>query len=597
MANPSHRRPWLDLDDLGVLGALLFGFAMLIWLPSLANGFVWDDVNNLVSSDRLTKLSSFFEVFLHDAMWSAERDQAAVGTYRPIALASFVLDFQLWGRRAAGFHFTSVLWHALATFAVFRAMLRWASPRAAWVIAAIWCAHPVCAEAVAWVNGRSETFCVLFGCAAMALLTNRAKGNASLTPLRWLGAILCMALSLFSKETGLIFLPVVTLLAAEASGIDGKGWWRGFGIALTAMVLGVLGYLWLRHQALTGGVVAGVEIGTKNLDALPSIWMRSMRTAVVPYERSLQHLSLWLQDLDADIKWIYRIGSGLLLMIGLALFFTGRRVASIGLAWWLGALVPICLIAVRAWPGYYRWLVIGLPGLLLFAYRFGRHLLPARAGWGVSIFALLAAIVGTQFSIPVWRTGGSLFGQMVKENPEISYGYIGLGAYMLEVGDNEKAEMVLRMATDLRNPRPDAFMFLARAISALNRCDEAVEMSEGRIAGNIPGHVAYSLGRCYHMDAQWEKAVVAYGKCAHYVSTCASQLKVAQDQVAQQKSTASGVPAGLASGASEAPATESVDMVVTAPASTAPVSMAPASMAPATVAPTIDDAPASKAPQ
>lgn len=582
MSNRTHRRPWLDLDDRGVLGALLFGFAMLVWLPSLANGFVWDDVNNLVSSNRLTRLSAFWEVFLHDAMWSAERDQAAVGTYRPIALASFVLDFQLWGRRAAGFHFTSVLWHALATFALFRAMLRWASPRAAWVIAAIWCAHPVCAEAVAWVNGRSETFCVLFGCAAIALVSNQGRDQRALTPLRWLGAVLCMALSMFSKETGLIFVPVVAFLAAEASVVDGKGWLRGFGIALAAVVIGVAGYLWLRNLALTGGIVAGVEVTSKSADALPSIWMRSIRTAFVPYERSLQHLSLWLQDLDPITKWTYRVGSGLVIAVGLGLFFSGRRVAAIGLAWWLGALVPICLIAVRAWPGYHRWLVIGLPGLLLCVHQVGREFMSPKAAWRGAIVALVLAVTATQFFIPVWRSGGSLFGQMVKENPEISYGYIGLGAYMIEIGNNAKAEQILRMATELRNPRPDAFMFLARSIAAQERCDEAVGTAANRLAGRLPGHVAYSLARCYHVTGQWERATIAYRQCAGYVANCASQLPVAEDMLAKQP--VDDDP-GVDTVGTDAPASDAPDMVVTAP------SAANGSDAAATVPSAPEDAP------
>lgn len=587
----SPRRGWLDLDDTAVLGALIFGFAMLVWLPSIANGFVWDDVNNLVSSDRLTKISAFFEVFLHDAMWSAERDQAAVGTYRPIALASFVLDFQIWGRRAAGFHFTSILWHALACFALFRACLRWASPRAAWMIAALWCAHPVCAEAVAWVNGRSETFAVLFGATAIALISN---GKDGITPLRWLGAAICMALALFSKETGLIFVPVVVMLGAEAHGSTRSRWWAGFAIALTAAGVALVGYLWLRNLALTGGVVAGVEISDKSYDALPSIWMRSMRTALLPAERSLQHLSLWLQDLPNDLKWAYRIGSGLMVLLGLTLLLSGRRVAAMGLAWWLGSLVPICLIAVRAWPGYYRWLVIGLPGLLLFGYRVGRGL-PNRLAWAGSGIALLAAVFWTQLSIPVWRTGGSLFGQMVEEHPEISYGYIGLGAWMLEVGRNDEAEKVLRTATELRNPRPDAFMFLARAISALDRCDEAVEMADNRVAGNIPGHVAYSLGRCYHVNSQWEKAVEAYQKCAHYVESCKSQLPVVQGMVAQ---AASAAPASVASGADlqdeDAPIDDLIEVVGTTGSTgsaASAASTAAASDAPATAAPATDSAP------
>jgi tetratricopeptide (TPR) repeat protein len=542
-----------------------------------------------VSSNRLADAKAFFEVFFHDAMWSAERDQAAVGTYRPVALASFVIDFQLWGRRAAGFHFTSVLWHALTTLAVFRACLRWMPGRTAWLLAAIWCAHPVGSEAVAWINGRSETFCVLFGAAGIALASN---GKNGLTPLRWLGVALCMAFALFSKETGLIFVPVIVLLGAEASKAVGRSYFLGLGLSLLAVLVGAAAYFYMRHQALKGGLAAGVSLTANDINALPSIWLRSLRTVLLPLERSLQHLSLWLRDLPDSYIWAGRVSSGLLIMLGLFWFATGKRVAAIGLAWWMGALVPVCIIATKSWPGFHRWLVIGLPGLLLCIQQIGKEMLPNK-GRKVALGLLGIAVLLTQFTIPVWRTGGTLFAQMVDENPEISYGYIGLGAWLLEVGRDEEAEQVLRKAVALRNPRPDAFYFLARAIASLERCDEAMAMSENRSVGNVPGHVAYSIGRCYHITAQWAKAVDAYGKCAHYAPPCASQLPVVQKalDIVNDAAAASQAPA------SDVEADDTVRVVGTVGSATAisVASQAPTTAAPATQAPTTA-APASRAP-
>lgn len=57
-------------------------------------------------------------------------------------------------------------------------------------------------------------------------------------------------------------------------------------------------------------------------------------------------------------------------------------------------------------------------------------------------------------------------------------------------------------------------------------------MAENRSVGRVPGHVAYSIARCYHVTAQWEQAVAAYGKCADYSPQCLSQLPVAESALA-----------------------------------------------------------------
>ena len=117
-------------------------------------------------------------------MWSAGLPVGPVGTYRPLALASFVIDHKLGGGQAWLFHLSSVLLHGLTAVMLFRVLARLlplgarppntrpdpaADRRAAWALAAIWAVHPAAVEAVAWINGRSELFALLFGLVALLL--------------------------------------------------------------------------------------------------------------------------------------------------------------------------------------------------------------------------------------------------------------------------------------------------------------------------------------------------------------------------------------------------------------------------------------------
>lgn len=113
----------------------LFALILLVYLPALWCGFVWDDLTVIVGSDRLRSWGAIIEVFRHPAMWSAGFETGAIGTFRPIALASVVVDIQLFGENPTGFHLTSLILHAFTVVLVFMLFKRWVSPNRAFALA------------------------------------------------------------------------------------------------------------------------------------------------------------------------------------------------------------------------------------------------------------------------------------------------------------------------------------------------------------------------------------------------------------------------------------------------------------------------------
>ncbi len=91
--------------------------------------------------------------------------------YHPLPRLSHVLDYQIWGRNAAGHHATSVFLHALNAAFVFGFL--WTLLGAAslstgerltvalWV-AAVFAIHPLQMESVAWISGRTQLLCTMF---------------------------------------------------------------------------------------------------------------------------------------------------------------------------------------------------------------------------------------------------------------------------------------------------------------------------------------------------------------------------------------------------------------------------------------------------
>jgi len=461
---------------------LLFAGVAAVWAPALANGFVWDDAGNLVRSTRLRAWTALYEVFLHDAMWSAGRE--GVGTYRPLALASMALDHQLFGHVAWGYHLGSVLLHCAAAVAVFGALARLVPSRAAFWLAAVWAVHPTTVEVAAWINGRSESLALLFGAGALWVLCVPKPRRRRLVAG---GALLLLAM--LGKETGAIFAPGAVLCVALVQRREGHAsgplHWPTALVASGAVAV----YFAIRALVLDA---ASVGPSLEVFAVLPAVWFRATQAVVAPLERGLHVLTPWLSGLDGPALLGYTLATLAAAGLAVVAWRRGERRPALGLLWWCGSLVPVALLAVSAWPGFYRWLYIGLPGLLLALYvSLGDR--PA-ARW-ICAVALVAGVVRTELTIPVWRTSGTLFVAMVESQPDDPYGYHGLGEYLRDIGDFQAAERVLREGLALGPRRLEMYVALSSVLAAQGRCAEAVEAVRGRGA-RIPPELRAQIAAC-----------------------------------------------------------------------------------------------------
>jgi hypothetical protein len=123
------------------------------------------------------------------------------GQYRPLAIASFAVQWWLGGGAPWVFHLVCMAWHAAACVLVWRLLSAWLAPAGA-AFGALWFAlHPVHVEAVASVVGQTELMAAVFTLAA-CLAHRRGQRIAAL----W------FALALLSKESGMVFLGIAVLM-------------------------------------------------------------------------------------------------------------------------------------------------------------------------------------------------------------------------------------------------------------------------------------------------------------------------------------------------------------------------------------------------
>jgi tetratricopeptide (TPR) repeat protein len=186
-----------------------------VYAPTLRNDFVWDDTALVLRDPLIRSWQLVPEAFQHFLFVDATPSDF----YRPIQRLTYLVDYAAFVFTPAGYHFTSILFHAAASLAfllfanellrgwnVEERKRRWI----AFLATLFWAIHPVHNAAVAYISGRADPLAALFGflglyCAIRTPPQTRAN--------RWLLLIATTALlllSALSKEAGLIF-PILWL--------------------------------------------------------------------------------------------------------------------------------------------------------------------------------------------------------------------------------------------------------------------------------------------------------------------------------------------------------------------------------------------------
>ena len=179
----------------------LVALALATYANALGNGFVWDD-HRVVEPEEYAHLSTLRTVLTApDILWKS--DPAAY--YRPLARATYLVDRQLFGLDPRPYHLENVLLHAAVAvllFALARRLIGGTGPALAG--AALFAAHPVCAEVVDFVTARNNLL-VAVSVLGSTLLYLRGRREGRRGPL--VAGATVFFLGLLCKETAAMLLP------------------------------------------------------------------------------------------------------------------------------------------------------------------------------------------------------------------------------------------------------------------------------------------------------------------------------------------------------------------------------------------------------
>ncbi len=476
--SPERLKIWIIL--------LVFGAAFAAYANTLENEFVFDD-QALITQNPEVKNLDLPEIL-------------SLRGYRPLRTLTYAINYAVGGTNPYGYHLFNVTLHALNAVLVLGVFWTWKrSMIVAGTGALLFALHPVQTAAVAYVSGRKDqmaVFFVLLGCYLFTRYRQTGKKHLSIF------SLLSFCLGVLSKEVAIVFPALLLVLDAIfwARESDEQARPSLFKSLLRALrrsplfygafvVLGCLAIYYAvfitqasRKVGLWGG---GLEahFGTSF-----KLFVHYLRLALVPYA------------LRADYSAVFPISPGFsepltLMSVGvlvaylcLAVWLFGReRLVSLGMLWFLIALLPVLQIVPFHEIAADHFLYFPLIGMALIAGR-GTEYLVRSSKWRKPVWTLVAAVFLT-FTIATvdrnrdWKTPQSLWEATLEDAPGSFRANNNLASIYARQGDWKRAIELTRRSIQLDPTQSEPWNNLGTIYQTLGR--------KARLDGDI--HTAISL--------------------------------------------------------------------------------------------------------
>jgi tetratricopeptide (TPR) repeat protein len=429
----------------------------------------------------------------------------------PATALTHMLDVSLFGLWAGGHHLMSGLWHALAVLAFYAALRALTGARGASLLAAaLFAAHPLRVEDVAWVSSRKDIVCGLFF--ALALLAH-ARFARRPGPLRH-AALLAAALLAFAGKTGALPLPAVLLLLdawplGRFHAGDGAKpflrrafWLVAEKAPMVLFAFAVLAVTWRAQHEVGSIVEAGTDPPALRAAAVGGNYVHYLGVFLWPFGLSPHYPPVPLVPWKAAGAWalVFTLSLGA---------FAARRTRpwlTVGWFWFLAALVPVVgFISFGNAPYADRHMYLSGMGLSMavawLLCEVGEGLYRFRGGRSVAFAAavvLVLALAGLSWrQTGFWRDEPTVFGRVLRLYPDDDLAHAKIGDCLFARGDVEGAKAHYMEAIRIRpnivdwNYNLGSMLLASDPAGALPWLEKAARMAPDR--GDIRTNVGFAL--------------------------------------------------------------------------------------------------------
>jgi Tfp pilus assembly protein PilF len=496
-----------------VYAVLIAVVTIVVYIPAIRGGFVFDDQKLIVENDLIKTRDGLYRFWF--------TTQAA--DYYPLTSSLWWLQWRLWGANPVGYHVVNVLLHAVNAILVWM-ILRGLKIPGAWLAGLVFAVHPVNVASVAWISEFKNTLSMLLFLTAIELYLAFDENQRW----RFYGlSLVAFLLALFSK-TAVVMLPIVLL---------GCVWWRrgrrGWNdvvrsapFFVLSLVMGLV-TLWYQYNPFRGEAAVRTEDFISRLAAAGWLPWFYLSKAVLPLDLCMIYPK-WDVDGARVDSWLPGIG----LVSCFALFWYKRRMwgrpSLFALGYFVVMLFPVLNLLQQGpyrltsvadrWDHWQYYSIVAPIALVVggFASACSRMGPRGRVAQLLASLAVVAALgAATWVRAGVFGTAERLWRDTLAKNPNSLEAHNSLGNVLVESGRFDEAiqqfEYALRLRPNYANARNNLGVALARS----GKTQEAVALYELALqvapdfaaAHNNLGEALFQLGKTQEAIVQWQEAL------------------------------------------------------------------------------------------
>lgn len=469
--------------------------------------FVYDDEFYIVKNQYLDSFKSVGTIFsTNSTAGSGFQDSF----YRPIQFFSYLTIKQFLGGDTWGFHLLNVLIHIFNTLLLFSLtqLLGFRRSIAFWV-AALWAAHPVHAEVIAYISGTADPLQCFFTLSALIVLLRKKSFYL------WTSSLLFIC-ALLSKEVAVVF---PGLAASVLFLTNEKRWNYKTYLPVAIYLLLALTYVGLRATLLNFN-------GDFQFYKTENIYTQNILFRIYTFLATLpNYLALLFWPVHLHIDRAFPVYTGfffrdvilgaiiLLLQITSAIFFFLKRPSFglffIAMTMWLaashslhsGILVPMNSFFLEHW--------LYVPSMAV-AWIFGAAALKDRTHFYHLVFALIvgALALTTYRQNRMWESPLTLFTTILKHNPAMTRARHNLAMTYSDLGQIDLAQAEYEtILKDDANPYPQTLHNLGLIYLQKKQLDEGEKLLLRAIEISPKFHPSYDyLIQLYKFKGDLQKA-------------------------------------------------------------------------------------------
>ncbi|TRZ49128.1 hypothetical protein D4Q80_02565 [bacterium] len=309
---------------------LLFIICFVIYLPSLGNSFVFDDIAVIVNNPFIKSLKFLPNIFTHNLYYHLIANTPGSFMYRPLQAFTYAIDYKVWGLNPFGFHLVNVILHFINGLLVYYfLLLLFQDNKISLFSSILFLIHPIQASAVAYISGRADLLSFLFMILSAATFLKFIQARFIKL---YFFSLLCAACALLSRENALsIFMLIALIIFVQKQKVATY-------LLLIPFILLNLFYLLLRlfifgyNDLAVPGHRLSFMLRTINfLNIIP----RYILLLLFPHSLRMFHVTPFVEN----IFWVPLIF--ILLCILTAIRFRNNRLVIFSLLWFIITIVPV----------------------------------------------------------------------------------------------------------------------------------------------------------------------------------------------------------------------------------------------------------------